>query len=119
MTVVNCRAGEAVCAGGVCHFLESPGVTAKDAGEEESADDEPEKEKGEEGTDGESAKDLFVISPPVDSDGDGLSDEEEAIYGTDPHNPDTDGDGYTDGEEVKAGFDPLSKQGPEAEPAFP
>jgi len=32
-----------------------------------------------------------------DSDGDGLSDEEEAEIGTDPNNPDTDGDGFSDG----------------------
>lgn len=66
---------------------------------------------------------------PVDSDGDGLSDQEEAVLGTNPHdpdtdhdglndyeevkiyhtdpkNPDTDGDGFLDGQEVKAGFDP-------------
>ncbi len=43
----------------------------------------------------------------VDSDQDGLSDQEEAIYKTDPHNPDTDGDGYSDGTEVKSGYDPL------------
>ncbi len=36
----------------------------------------------------------------LDSDGDGLSDEEEARLGTDPNNPDTDGDGLLDGEEV-------------------
>ena len=35
-----------------------------------------------------------------DSDGDGLSDSEEARLGTDPQNPDTDGDGLLDGEEV-------------------
>lgn len=35
-----------------------------------------------------------------DSDGDGLSDEEEVRLGTDPNNPDTDGDGLLDGEEV-------------------
>lgn len=35
-----------------------------------------------------------------DRDGDGLSDEQEALYKTDPNNPDTDGDGLTDGEEV-------------------
>ena len=44
----------------------------------------------------------------VDSDHDGLTDEEEASWGTDPNNPDTDGDGLTDGEEVKVyGTDPL------------
>jgi len=36
----------------------------------------------------------------LDSDGDGLTDEQERILGTDPHNPDSDGDGLTDGEEV-------------------
>jgi hypothetical protein len=42
-----------------------------------------------------------------DTDGDGLSDREEVmIYKTDPLNPDTDGDGYSDGEEVKNGFNP-------------
>lgn len=44
-----------------------------------------------------------------DSDGDLLSDEMEAQYGTDPKNPDTDGDGYKDGVEVNDGFDPLKK----------
>ncbi|MFO1429668.1 MAG: PKD domain-containing protein [Candidatus Competibacteraceae bacterium] len=39
-------------------------------------------------------------STPVDSDNDGLTDEEELALGTDPHNPDTDGDGLKDGEEV-------------------
>ncbi len=43
----------------------------------------------------------------LDSDQDGLSDEEEIAYGTDPNNRDTDGDGYSDGAEVKSGYDPL------------
>jgi len=43
----------------------------------------------------------------MDSDQDGLSNEEEKSYGTDPNNPDTDGDGYSDGAEVKSGYDPL------------
>ena len=41
-----------------------------------------------------------------DSDGDGLSDQEEISYGTDPNNPDTDGDGVSDGIEVGQGTSP-------------
>jgi hypothetical protein len=36
---------------------------------------------------------------PLDTDGDGLTDEVEAILGTDPYDVDTDDDGLTDGEE--------------------
>ena len=66
----------------------------------------------------------------IDTDGDGLKDEEEKVLGTninkfdtdsdglndfeevkrwktDPLNSDTDGDGYLDGEEVNAGYNPL------------
>ncbi len=65
----------------------------------------------------------------IDSDGDGLSDEEENKLRTDPNsfdtdsdglndydevkkwktnpnNPDSDGDGYSDGQEVENGYDP-------------
>ena len=42
----------------------------------------------------------------LDSDQDGLSDEEEKSLGTNPRNKDTDGDGYSDGVEVKSGYDP-------------
>lgn len=43
----------------------------------------------------------------VDSDSDGLTDREEVqIYNTDPLNPDTDGDTYLDGGEVRAGYNP-------------
>ncbi len=46
---------------------------------------------------------------PKDTDGDGLTDEEEAKLGTDPFNKDTDGDGLTDYEEVKTyKTDPLN-----------
>jgi hypothetical protein len=47
-----------------------------------------------------------------DPDGDGLSNDEEAAYGTDPSNPDTDSDGVDDGDEVAAGTDPLVAQTP-------
>lgn len=40
---------------------------------------------------------------PVDSDGDGLTDDEEAELGTDAFNADSDGDGMNDGDEVIAG----------------
>lgn len=43
----------------------------------------------------------------IDSDKDGLSDTEEALYGTAVDVADTDGDGYSDGVEVKSGYDPL------------
>jgi len=43
----------------------------------------------------------------VDSDEDGLSDEEEAALGTDPNNKDSDGDGIEDGVEVEQGRNPL------------
>jgi len=43
----------------------------------------------------------------VDTDNDGLFDKEEIDnYHTNPLNPDTDGDGYLDGEEVKSGYNP-------------
>ncbi len=48
----------------------------------------------------------------ADSDGDGLWDEEEAVYGTDPTRKDTDGDGFSDFFEIKVSspghtLDPL------------
>ena len=70
-----------------------------------------------------------AVTAPVDSDQDGLTDEEETalgtssnnpdtdqdgltdreevkVYNTDPLNPDSDGDTYQDGQEVKGGYDP-------------
>jgi hypothetical protein len=43
----------------------------------------------------------------LDSDQDGLTNQEEQTLGTDPHNADTDGDGYSDGKEVGSGYNPL------------
>lgn len=42
----------------------------------------------------------------IDSDSDGLDDDLEKVFGTDPNNPDTDGDGYSDGSEVSNGYNP-------------
>ncbi len=43
-----------------------------------------------------------------DSDGDGLSDDQEAEFGTDPTLPDSDGDGLGDGVEIRMGFKPQN-----------
>ncbi len=50
-----------------------------------------------------------VVPSSRDSDSDGLTDIEEAIYGTSISIPDTDGDGYVDGQEAVSGYDPLSR----------
>ena len=50
------------------------------------------------------------VVEPVDTDGDGLTDETEIALGTDPNNPDTDNDGLDDGEEVNVyDTDPLNE----------
>lgn len=58
----------------------------------------------------------YPIPSSTDSDDDGLTDIEEALYGTDPFNSDTDGDSYPDGKGLKAerivgelytGFNPV------------
>jgi hypothetical protein len=46
------------------------------------------------------------VDKNLDSDIDGLTDEMEAFFGTNPNNPDTDGDGFKDGDEVLRGFNP-------------
>lgn len=48
-----------------------------------------------------------VRADATDSDGDGLKDWEEDLWGTDKKNPDSDGDGATDGAEVQEGRDPT------------
>jgi hypothetical protein len=49
-----------------------------------------------------------TTAPAVDTDADGLLDGDEALYGTDPANPDTDGDAIDDGAEVYTyGTDPT------------
>jgi outer membrane protein OmpA-like peptidoglycan-associated protein len=47
-----------------------------------------------------------VVVVPVDTDGDGITDEQEILNGTDPMSADSDGDGITDSDEVASGTDP-------------
>jgi hypothetical protein len=51
----------------------------------------------------------FTSSGEVDSDGDGLTNDEEAELGTDPNDDDTDNDNLDDGDEVAAGTNPLHR----------
>ncbi|MBK1833616.1 LamG domain-containing protein [Roseibacillus ishigakijimensis] len=53
-------------------------------------------------------KPLSLLRSEIDSDGDGLSDEEEGLIGTNPNEADTDGDGIDDFVEHEAGKDPLN-----------
>lgn len=56
---------------------------------------------------GDTGNDLVLGTP--DADGDGLSNAEEAVLGTNPNNPDSDGDGINDGDEVNThGTNPLN-----------
>jgi hypothetical protein len=45
----------------------------------------------------------------ADSDGDGLTNKDELVWGTNPQNRDTDGDTLTDGQEVSMAISPTSK----------
>lgn len=55
------------------------------------------------------ASDDVSVAGDDDTDGDGLVDSQEVVYGTNVSNPDTDGDGYSDGEEVSNGYNPLGE----------
>ena len=51
---------------------------------------------------------LPARAAPVDTDTDGLIDDLEVAFQTDPARPDTDGDGFSDGLEVEQGYSPVS-----------
>lgn len=50
---------------------------------------------------------VVPVTNVADSDGDGLSNNDELTYGTNPNVADSDGDGYLDGVEVRNGYNPL------------
>lgn len=75
-------------------------------GEEETVVEEETGEETEEGDD----DDDDSTEDGVDSDEDGLSDEDEADRGTDENDSDSDNDGIRDGAEVNDGTDPLDDE---------
>ena len=62
--------------------------------------------EGEQGS-VELSLEVLNLDPQGDEDGDGLSNEQERVLGTDPYEPDSDGDGSSDFMENEAGTDPL------------
>ena len=67
-------------------------------------------------TEGSDPNDYNELPPNDDFDDDGLTNNLEAINGTDPRNSDTDGDGLSDQEEVDGGSDPNNSNDPNQEP---
>lgn len=72
-----------------------------------TATDSNETTTGDTTTDSDDTDNEIEDTSAIDSDGDGLTDEEEAEYNTNPNAVDSDLDGYTDGEEVQNGYNPL------------
>lgn len=52
---------------------------------------------------------LTEVDPVADQDDDNLTDEEEALHGTNVNLADTDGDGFNDGDEVNNCFNPIGE----------
>lgn len=71
---------------------------------------EPEMPSVDSDGDGLTDEEEMVLGTAInntDTDGDGLFDKQEVVtYGTDPLNEDTDGDGFSDGSEVQNGYNP-------------
>jgi len=95
--------------------VDPSGTPTAAAQESDVADDPETPAAGDEGTD--AAADADAAQPPAaavapsatDTDGDGLGDEDEAVYGSDPLNSDYDADGLLDGVEVNQyGSDPVN-----------
>ena len=78
-------------------------LMAEDADQVYWQDDEMfTEEPGQEGS-------IEAMFTDADTDGDGLSDQEEMFLGTDINKADTDDDGYPDGAEIEAGYNPLGE----------
>lgn len=82
-------------------------VVEEEVVEEESEPEVSRKDTDKDGLTDEEEAEYGTSIRSEDTDADGLFDAEEIrTWETDPLNPDTDGDGYLDGEEVDAGYNP-------------
>ncbi len=123
--VINCKEGKVACAEGHCVFIVLEDLNVKFSNRAIGTTTE-EKKDNQEILSTSTLEDLmnkeekdnkdhdFTTSSTEkeikkDFDDDGLTDEEEVQYGTDPENPDSDSDGYLDGDEVKNGYNPLGE----------
>ena len=81
--------------------IATPAPAAEDAAVDEAATDAAAEPAPDAAVEEPPAEDAAAVDPAVvDSDGDGLTDAEEANINADPASTDTDGDGLTDGDEV-------------------
>lgn len=88
------------------------------AQETETANDSGPDTDGDGLSDEEEQQTIGSDPEAADTDGDGLADGEEVNrIGSNPTNVDTDADGITDGEEVEAGTDPMAPDASAAQPA--
>jgi hypothetical protein len=92
--------------GSACDKSDDDGSNADETSSEAGSEGA---EEGSEGAEGEAGGEEGEPEP-VDTDEDGLSDEEEAMLGTDPNKKDTDDDSYWDSWEVNEGTDPLDPE---------
>lgn len=108
--VYTCKDGKAVCENNACAFKEDA-QNAEASSTELMASSTAEAAASSTGSaELQASEENSVVNPQdvaKDTDGDGLTDIDEARYGTDLKNPDSDGDGYLDGAEVKSGYNPL------------
>ena len=87
---------------------ENTGGTPTDPTDPTDPSDDSEKDSDGDGVSDEQELADGTDPNKADSDGDGLSDGQEKEHGTDPNKADTDGDGVNDGDEVKNGTDPKN-----------
>ncbi len=64
-----------------------------------------------EGSDNSTANETELTIAELDSDGDGVINTNEELFGLNPNNPDTDGDGVTDNKDISGAIDPSEPTG--------